>query len=235
MAIAAQDLLREVISTLQNENLKRWKLSELCRAFNACQREIVLLRPDAGSTIVSLALAGGAKQELTEPSHTRLLSVIRNTGGTKRAITLTDRRLLDTEEPNWQNATGVTEILHYTFDERDPTTFFVYPPAASSGASVEAEVAKIPTHISVVADNAVIGDVTGSLGLPDMYGTAAYHYCCARSFEKDAEYRVNAELAADHRAQFMRLLGMEQVATKASSPRRSATESGTRPARAADT
>lgn len=233
MAIAAQDLLREVISTLQNENLRRWKLSELCRAFNACQRDIVTLRPDAGSTIVSLALSPGAKQVVGEP-NSRLLRVIRNTGGNKRSITLVDRRLLDVEEPEWPNATGVTEILHYTFDEIDPRTFYVYPPAAASGASVEAEVARFPNAITVVADGAVITDVTGSLGLPDMYGTAAYDYVCARAFEKDAEYRVNAERASTHQAKFLQALGVEQAATKASSPRRSATESGTRPARAAD-
>ena len=48
--------------------------------------------------------------------------------------------------------------------------FYVYPPAAA-GASVRPKVARFP-NVTVVADGAVITDViTGSLRLPDMYGT----------------------------------------------------------------
>lgn len=231
MAIAAQLILQQVIDTLQNANLRRWTIAELARAFNAGQRDIVTLRPDAGSSIASIALAAGAKQTVGA-THSRLLSVIRNTGGNKRSISLVDRRLLDMEEPEWQNATGVTEILHYTFDERDPTTFFVYPPAAGSGASVEAEVAAFGNDIATTGTT--LTDVTGSLGLPDLYESAMYHYICARAFEKDAEHRVNQQRAEHHQAAYMQELGVEQAATKANSPRRSATESGTRPARAAD-
>lgn len=234
MAIAAQTLLLRAQSTLQDLTARRWKVPELCRSFNAARREIVTLRPDAGSQIVSVGLGAGAKQTLSDDKHTRLLSVIRNTGGTKRGITLVDRRLLDAEEPEWQNATGVTEILHYTFDERYPRTFFVYPPAAGSGASVEAQVAAVPADIDIPADGSAITVVTGSLVLPDHFEAAAYNLVLALCFEKDAEYRVNADRAAAHRAAALQELGVEATSTRANSPRRSATESGTRPVRTAE-
>ena len=151
MAIAAQDLLREVIDTLQNANLKRWTIPEMCRVFNAGMIEIITLRLEAGTTVVTLNLAAGARQKLSDPTHTRLLSVVRNSSGQKRAIRLADRTVLDIEDPNWQNASGVSEILHYTFDERDPTGFYVYPPA-TGGTQVEGTVAKLPNAIPIPAD-----------------------------------------------------------------------------------
>lgn len=234
MAVAAQLLLKRVQATLQDPSGRRWPVPELCRNFNAARREIVTLRPDAGSQIVTVALGAGAKQTLAEARYTRLLSVIRNTSGAKRGITLVDRRLLDVEEPEWQNAAGVTEILHYTFDERYPRTFFVYPPAASSGASVEAQLAVIPADIDIPADGSTIADVTGSLDLPDQFEAACFDLVLSLCFEKDAEYRVNADRAMAHRAKALQDLGVEEAKTRANSPRRSATESGTRPVRTAE-
>lgn len=233
MAIPVKDILQRAQATLQDATGRRWKVPELVRSFNAAQRYVVTVRPDAGAAIVTVALAVGAKQLLTDAKHTRLLSVIRNTGGNKRGITLTDRRLLDTEEPEWQNATGVTEILHYTFDERHPRLFYVYPPAAS-GASVEAQLAVLPNDITVPADGSTVADVSGTMGLPDHFEAPMYDLVLALSFEKDAEYRVNADRAAMHRAAALQALGVEATSTRSNSPRRSATESGTRPVRTAE-
>lgn len=234
MAIVAQTLLLRVQTTLQDLTARRWKVPELCRSFNAARREIVTLRPDAGSQIVTVALGAGAKQTLSDDKQLRWLSVLRNTGGTKRIITLVDRRLLDTEEPEWQNAAGVTEILHYTFDERYPRTIHVYPPAASSGASVEAQLSVVPADIDIPADGSAISAVTGALVLPDQFEQAAYNLTLALCLEKDAEHRVNADRATMHRATALQALGVEKSETRATSPRRSATESGTRPVRTAE-
>ena len=126
MALTASSIIRRAVETIQDTTSVRWPVSELVRYLNDGQREVVLYRPDAMVTNASITLVAGAKQTLPS-TGSKLIDIIRNTSGVKRSVRLTDRHILDSQTPSWYNLTGVTEILHYMYDPRDPKLFYVYP------------------------------------------------------------------------------------------------------------
>lgn len=218
MTIAAQSIIRRVVETMQDNTSVRWPIAELVRYLNDGQREVVLYRPDSMVTNATVALAGGAKQALPT-NGSKLIDVIRNTSGTKRSVRMTVRNILDTQSPNWYNLTGVTEVLHYMYDPRDPKVFYVYPPAASSGASVEIVYSAYPTDITEPADGVTYSAVTGNISLPDIYGNVLADYILYRAYTKDSEYAGNAQRAQAHYGAFQAALTTEMAGTTGVAPK----------------
>jgi hypothetical protein len=169
-------------------------------------------------TNATVALVAGAKQAVPT-NGSKLIDVIRNTAGTKRSVRMTVRNILDTQSPNWYNLTGVTEILHYMYDARDPKVFYVYPPAASTGASVELVYSAYPADITEPADGAVYSAVTGNISLPDIYGNVLADYILYRAYTKDSEYAGNAQRAQAHYAAFQAALTTEMAGTTGVAPK----------------
>jgi hypothetical protein len=218
MTIAAQSIIHRVIDTMQDNTSVRWPVAELVRYLNDGQREVVLYRPDSMVTDATVALVAGAKQAL--PSNgSKLIDVIRNTSGNKRSVRMTNRNILDTQSPNWYNLTGVTEVLHYMYDPRDPKVFYVYPPAASTGASVELVYSAYPTDITEPADGALYTAVTGNISLPDIYGNVLADYILYRAYTKDSEYAGNAQRAQAHYGAFQAALTTEMAGTTGVAPK----------------
>lgn len=218
MTIAAQSIIRRVVETMQDNTSVRWPVAELVRYLNDGQREVVLYRPDSMVTNATVTLAAGAKQALPA-NGSKLIDVIRNTNGTKRSVRMTVRNILDTQSPNWYNLTGVTEILHYMYDARDPKVFYVYPPAAASGASVEVVYSAYPTDITEPADGALYSAVSGNISLPDIYGNVLADYILYRAYTKDSEYAGNAQRAQAHYAAFQAALTTEMAGTTGVAPK----------------
>ena len=218
MTIAASSIIRRVVETMQDNTSVRWPVAELVRYLNDGQREVVLYRPDSMVTNATVALVSGAKQAIPS-TGSKLIDVIRNTAGTKRSVRMTMRNILDTQSPNWYNLTGVTEILHYMYDPRDPKVFYVYPPAAASGASVEVVYSAYPTDIAEPADGAVYSAVTGNISLPDIYGNVLADYILYRAYTKDSEYAGNAQRAQAHYGAFQSALTTEMAGTTGVAPK----------------
>jgi hypothetical protein len=218
MTTAAQSIIRRVVETLQDTTSVRWPVAELVRYLNDGQREVVLYRPDSMVTNATVTLAAGAKQAL--PSNgSKLIDVIRNSAGNKRSVRMTARNILDTQTPSWYNLTGVTEILHYMYDPRDPKVFYVYPPAAASGASVDLVYSAYPSDITEPADGAVFSAVTGNISLPDIYANILADYIMYRAYTKDTEYAGNAARAQAHYAAFQAALSTEMNGTTGVAPK----------------
>lgn len=219
MAISAQSIIRRVVETLQDSTSIRWPTNELVRYLNDGQREVALHRPDAMRANAAHPLVAGSRQTLPA-NGTKLIEVIRNSSGSKRAITQTKREILDASTVNsgWHNLAGTTEVLHFTYDPRDPTTFYVYPPAAASGASVDLVYAAMPADVTEPADGALYTAVSGSISVPDIYGNVLQDYILYRSYTKDSAYAGNAARAQAHYTMFANALGIEIKATMAVSP-----------------
>lgn len=218
MTTTAQSIIRRVVETLQDTTSVRWPVAELVRYLNDGQREVVLYRPDSMVTNATVTLAAGAKQAL--PSNgSKLIDVIRNSAGNKRSVRMTARNILDTQTPSWYNLTGVTEILHYMYDPRDPKVFYVYPPAAASGASVDLVYSAYPSDITEPADGAVFSAVTGNISLPDIYANILADYIMYRAYTKDTEYAGNAARAQAHYAAFQAALSTEMNGTTGVAPK----------------
>ena len=217
MSIAAQALVRRVVETLQDTTSIRWPVAELVRYLNDGQREIIVHRPDAMVTNASLTLTAGTKQSL--PSNgAKLIDVVRNSAGTKRAIRMCAREILDAQSPGWHNLSGVTEIVHFMFDPRDPKVFYVYPPAQSAGASVDLVYSALPTDIAEPAAGTDYSAVSGAISVPDIYSNALQDYVLYRAYTKDSQYAGNEARAQARYAAFANALGIEIKATVAVAP-----------------
>jgi hypothetical protein len=218
MAISAQSILRRVVETLQDKTSIRWPVAELVRYLNDGQREVVLYRPDSMVTNATLDLDPLNSKQSIPPNGSKLIDVIRNTDGTKRAVRLTTRTILDAQSPDWHSHPNSTnEIHHYMFDPRDPKTFYVYPPAGSN-CSVEIVYSSFPTDIQEPADGSLYTAVVGNISLPDIYGNILQDYILYRAYTKDSEYAGNGARAQAHYAAFSAALGIEIKATVAVSP-----------------
>jgi hypothetical protein len=218
MAISAPSILRRVVETLQDKTSIRWPVAELVRYLNDGQREVVLYRPDSMVTNATLDLDPLNSKQSIPPNGSKLIDVIRNTDGTKRAVRLTTRTILDAQSPDWHSHPNSTnEIHHYMFDPRDPKTFYVYPPAGSN-CSVEIVYSSFPTDIQEPADGSLYTAVVGNISLPDIYGNILQDYILYRAYTKDSEYAGNGARAQAHYAAFSAALGIEIKATVAVSP-----------------
>jgi hypothetical protein len=206
MATTVADLLVRVRNLLQDQDGVRWVDDELVRWVNDAQREIVLLKPDSYSTRATHSCVAGTLQSLPSDGL-QILDVTRNLDGTKRAIRLVSRYILDAENPTWHSATESSDIRVFTFDERAPTSFYVFPPAQAA-AQIEVLYSTAPPAVNIA----------GSLSLNDIYVGAIVDYVCYRAFSKDAEYAQNGQRAESHYVKFMNSLGVKAQAEKMEGP-----------------
>ena len=218
MPITAQSIIRRCIETLQDNTSVRWPVNELVRYLNDGQREVVLHRPDAMVTSATVTCVPGTKQTLPA-NGVKLIEVVRNAraAGTKRAVRMVNREILDAQTPGWHAIAGADDVLHFMYDPRDPRVFYVYPPATAA-TQLDIVYAAYPADIAEPADGALFTAVTGNISLPDIYGNALQDYILYRAYSKDSEYAGNAQRAQAHYAAFANALGIEIKATIAVAP-----------------
>lgn len=216
MPITAQSVIRRSVETLQDPTSIRWPVAELVRYLNDGQREVALYRPDSMGTTATVTCVAGTKQALPA-NGAKLIDVVRNAAGTKKAVRLTNREILDAQIPGWHNLAGVGEVMHYMYDPRDPRVFYVYPPATTS-AQLDIVYSANPQDVTEPADGSLYTAVVGSIALPDTYTNALQDYILYRAYTKDSEYAGNAARAQAHYAAFANALGVEIKATVAVGP-----------------
>ncbi|SEH89736.1 DUF6682 family protein [Paraburkholderia hospita] len=210
MPILAADLITRAGEILLDEEHLRWKVPELLNWINDAARETIVHRPASGSISAALVLGAGTLQALPA-NAVELLDVVRNLGadGTTpgRSIRRVDRQLLDDQDPDWHSARAKNVIKHYTFDERAPSTFYVYPPAVA-GTKVEAMYSRLPPDVAAEGD---------SLDMSPEYINALVSYIVFRAMSKDSEY-ANGQTAALHYQAFLGLVGDQAAQATANSP-----------------
>ena len=188
MAVAVADIINRAQIILQDTTGTRWPNTELLNWLNDSYKEIVQARPDLYPvTAPSFPCVAGTRQA-APTGALRMIDVVRNGSGAKRAVRLIDRRILDDQLPSWHSEAGSAEIQHWMFDPRTPREFLVYPPA-SSGATLEIIYSAVPApHASA----------TGNIAIIDSYGNVMLDYILYRAYTKDAEYTANAARAQAH-------------------------------------
>lgn len=218
MAITAASIVHRVVDILQDTTSVRWPIPELVRYLNDGQREVVLYRPDATIKDATIACAAGAKQALPSDGA-KLIDVIRNSAaaGTSKAVRMVAREVLDAQIPNWYGLTGELDVVHFTYDPRDPKTFFVYPPALTT-SRVDITYSAFPANVAEPADGTTYSDVSGNMDLPDIYGNVVTDYILYRAYSKDSEYAGNAQRAQAHYGAFANALNIEVQGTTGVAP-----------------
>jgi hypothetical protein len=212
MPTTAQSILRRVVDTLGDTTSIKWTIDRLVRYLNDGQRAILTLRPDALNTSTVLELVSGHKQSLP-PNGEKLITVLANANGNRRAVSETSLKVLDASVPNWRSMDPTQEILHYMYDPREPRRFDVYPPA-DDGAALDIEYAALPVDIVEPAPGQLYTAVTGNISVGDLFATPLGEYVlyrCHAEFSEEAQIqRAQAHLGA-----FTQLLGAEAQATAA--------------------
>lgn len=206
MVIAAQGIVLEAQTALQDLTGTRWPASELVRHLNDGQRVISTKRPDSTATLVDFSCVEGAHQMLPNTAQT-LIDVHTNANG--RAVTKVDRHLLEATSRSWTTTTKAAPI-HFMYSLAEPRAFYVYPPA-TSGTTLSCVFSVYPTDVAApTAPGKLYTTVTGNISLPDEFEMALLHYVLFRAYSKDAEFGGNAALATNHYQLFKAEIG-EQV------------------------
>ncbi|MDN7179103.1 hypothetical protein M0D69_13980 [Caballeronia sp. SEWSISQ10-4 2] len=210
MPIPASALLSRAAYILQDEGHARWSVPELLDWINDAARETIVRRPAARSVTRVLVLKAGTHQELAERGI-ELLDVVRNIGadGIKpgRAITRVERRLLDNQDPDWHTKRPKNVVKHFSFDERAPRVFYVYPPVLAD-TRVEALHSELPPHLTAQTD---------TLDMGAEYVNTLVSYMAYAALSKDSEF-ANGTVAAAHYAAFNDAVGANNQTTTANSP-----------------
>jgi hypothetical protein len=227
--ILARTVISKAERILQDSEGIRWPLDEMLGWLNSGQRDIVLLRPDASSATVKFQLAAGTQQKIPSTAL-RLLDIVRNMGPSGdapgRAIRFIEREILDAQIPDWHSSTPSSTVKHWTVDEREPKTFYVFPPQPSSGiGQVNAVVSQSPTNCTlkdVKDENGVVGTTDSPISIDDIFEGPLIDYVRYRGLLKEAEYAGDGAKADQAYAKFMASLGFKTATDKQFAPRRSA-------------
>lgn len=210
-----ESIFNRVKTTLQETTRAgtRWTNSELLEWLNESYQAIIQIKPDASAINQEILLAAGSKQSIPD-NGLRLIDVIRNTSLASRGegILICSRKQLDATRRDWHREQQSEDIEHYIFDDLDPKTFYVYPPA-SSGAKIEIVFSSVPAPHQV--SDTIPDDV---IKLDDSYAPAVVDYMLHRAYSKDADHSVNIQRAQMHYQAFMTSLGKKVQVDYATSP-----------------
>lgn len=202
--VTVNSLIEKASRIIQDQSNIRWPQAEWLADLNDAQREVVLYKPQASVKNVSVALTAGQTKQTLPPDAIQLIEVVRNMGsnGTTpgSSIRITSREVLDAQVPEWHSAANLAgTIKHYTFDARDPKTYYVYPKAPSTAWHVDIVYSAAPT-------DCVLG---GTIQIDDIYANALLNLMLYRAYSKDAEYAQNAQLAAAYYQSALASLGVK--------------------------
>lgn len=219
--ILAKAIVDQAAKDLLDPTNVRWSKSVLLNFLNAGQRQIVLLRPDAGVKTASIPLVTGSRQTLPTEGI-RLFDITRNMGADGNtpgpAIRIIDREELDALDPNWASAAPANDIVHYVFDGRNPTIFYTYP-GGTAGRTVEAVFQATPTAATI---NGVDGGLSDSpIALNDVYEPPLRSYVMHRAYAEDTDASDQAK-ADRHWNMFLQQLGLKLPLDKTFDPNRNA-------------
>lgn len=210
MAVSMQTIADRVGDLLIDKDHERWPVDELIRWANESLGAILSRRPAALSRRVVHPLQAGVYQTIPDGASL-LLDVVRNIGAdgvaSGRPIRRSDRQQLDDIDPDWPMGTPKAEIKQYTYDDRVPDVFYVYPPAIA-GTKVEILISGVTDDISAIGQ---------SLDIGYEYVEPVVNYVCYRCHSKDFEYS-NAAVAAAFYQAFEASLGIKNQMQATVSP-----------------
>jgi hypothetical protein len=199
MPITGSDIVGRAITKANDVDQTYWGAAESLKWVNDAQRAVVSELPKAGATMAQPMLQAGSRQTLAGLSLARGIEVVDlvcNVVGAARSTPIhrTSRAWLDDNLPNWHADTS-GPVEYWTFDERDPSAFYVWP---NNGGKVELIYAAPP------ADLAAIGD---PIGLNDIYAEAMQNYVLFCYFSKDITKLKSAQYAQQYYSLFLACLG----------------------------
>lgn len=217
MTVAVNTIVESAQVVLQDAGAIRWATAELVKWLNDAQREIVLMKPDAGATTATMALVAGTKQSIPAGGN-RLLKVVRNMsaldGVGRKVVRLVEQEALDASVPNWHDPSTTGDAAHanvvknYCYSEQNPRVFYVYPGAKNTSAWLEI----------VYSADPVAATAGGNIGLPDIYANAILDYILFRAFSKESDHSAQQARSEQHYKLFLTSITGKAQGDVASTP-----------------
>lgn len=174
MATTAKQVIDSAVEVLHDDAGVRWPRGDLLAYLNDGQREVLLYRPDASTAVVNHTLTTGFLQTLPAQAL-RLMDVKCNVSG--RACKLAKRDSLDDQRPAWRTDPASATVKAWTYDERDPKRFEVWPPATSAAA----------LRLLISVPPADVANDDAPISLDDMYKGPLVSYIVHRAYLRDSE------------------------------------------------
>lgn len=244
--MAASILVREVLEQVSRHltdfapQFTRWTQVELLSFLNDGQRAVAKYLPTSCARIDAIKLSPGTRQSVdfipaasvipgdgSDAADVRgnavlAVSHLMGTNGATpgRALRIVDRDGLDASQPGWHivgaNATAMP--TQYTFDPRNPKTFYVCP-GVPSAATLWVEVSYLADPAAIPDGNyAATGGSTVKLSIDDKHADDLVNYVMARAYMKESEFAANANLSAAHTNLFTSSINAQSVALTGVNP-----------------
>lgn len=208
--IAVSDIAARVAYLLIDPSHIRWQMEELVAWINESAGAILTRRPAAFARRNVVSLSEGTLQNIPE-NGSILIDIVRNIGQDGvtpgKVIRRIDRQAIDDSDLDWHTASKKTAVAQYTYDDRMPRIFYVYPPVVA-GTKVELMDSALPSLVSGIEDQF---DINAE------YMEAVVNYVCYRCNTKDSEFASPA-LAISFYQAFETALGIKNQTQVAASP-----------------
>lgn len=202
----ASEIIATAETTLLDPGHQYWTVPELVGYINEAQRLIAELKTDAVTVTAAHTLKAGARQQIPADG-VLLVDVMRNLGlsGIKSgpSITPVDQRKLDRMVPDWQGRTHAT-VEHYMYDDRERTTFYVYPAQPNAASQVEIRYVRRPAEVESETDELTLGS---------NYFAPVLNYVLYRAHSKTTQAAV-PQRAQAHYQLFLNELGVSNQAAQ---------------------
>ena len=211
-ATTAQEIIDDVELVLQDESNDFWKAADLLQFLNNGIKAVCQEKPDAYILDDSVALVAGITQTIPAAGF-QLEEITCNMGAggstPGNAIRMIERRVLDAMIPGWPTDTTSATVEYYMYDERNPTTFLVYPAQPSSSFGyIQMKYAAAPAE---VAAGAVIP-------LRDIYRDVLTDYVLFRAYSIASDVPASANRAIAYKQSFQAALGIRQTIEEKEDP-----------------
>ena len=213
MQVTLAELITKASVILQDRDHARWSRADLLDYINDAQRQIVVVRPDAGAKNEAFACANSSKQSLPAEGL-KLLAIRRNVGG--NAITPVAQETLDFQMPGWHQYPATEGVEHYVYDPIDPKNFYLFP-VPDADHEIEIVYSADPEKLATEADDATIS-------IDDIYANVILDFMLFRAYQKDATYGDMGKAGA-YLSSFNQALGVK-TQTDAALAQRSAAATG---------
>lgn len=199
----------KVSKILRDKSVKYWAEPELLGWYNGAIRAILVLKPNAYVLNQNVQMVAGTRQ--SAPAGTTIFMAVRRNMGVDgitpgRAPSFVEMDIIDRENPNWHADDPDAEVLHYSFDVRDPLHFYVYPPQpAATPGQVEVVCAAVPPDAAANTEKLI---------LDDLYENPIIEYMLYRCYMKDSENLQNVNLAQAYLQNFIFLVTGKRMTEK---------------------
>lgn len=205
-----QDLLATVSRELTDEGpLRRWTQDDLVKYYNSAVAALATYRPDIFATTKTVTCVAGTRQALPVGAR-RLIEVERNTMG--RKLRYCERGVLDDMDPDWMRSTGSTEAEAYSYDETNPSVFWIYPGVAAN--------TQVDVVASVMPEQVSVDQISQPLPFDQAFHTPCMDWIIYRAYMRDADDTANSMRGQMHLQAFAQYLGIKIESDKALSQRR---------------